>query len=173
MELSYTLHDQKTILVGSKSLDECNIVSGMDLDITDTSDTSMANDLGAAFVASEATSGTLFQQGVEKYEAKSGDAGFAAFRKARSAPPAATDDTDKDAAGKFDVGARIITKKGAVGTVRFVGCVSSLPKGYWLGIELDEANGKNDGAVKGVRLFQCEANKGTVVRPSAASVLGN
>ena len=40
-----------------------------------------------------------------------------------------------------------------------------------LGIELDDATGKNDGEVKGVRLFSCEPNHGAVMRPSAVEII--
>ena len=39
------------------------------------------------------------------------------------------------------------------------------------GIELDDATGKNDGEVKGVRLFSCEPNRGAVMRPSAVEIV--
>ena len=44
-----------------------------------------------------------------------------------------------------------------------------LPAGWWVGIELDSPTGKNDGEVKGVRLFRCAAQCGAVCRPSALS----
>eukprot|EP00617_Octactis_speculum_P025721 CAMPEP_0185770056 /NCGR_PEP_ID=MMETSP1174-20130828/57283_1 /TAXON_ID=35687 /ORGANISM="Dictyocha speculum, Strain CCMP1381" /LENGTH=127 /DNA_ID=CAMNT_0028455351 /DNA_START=19 /DNA_END=402 /DNA_ORIENTATION=- len=96
------------------------------------------------------------------------NAGFAAFRKgaARKPKPADTDDTDREAAEKLDVGQRVVTQRGQSATIRFIGPVAPLPKGFWVGIELDEAAGKNDGLVKGVRLFTCEANHGAVCRPS-------
>jgi hypothetical protein len=34
-----------------------------------------------------------------------------------------------------------------------------------VGIELDEASGKNDGTARGERYFRCEANKGIFVVP--------
>jgi len=52
------------------------------------------------------------------------------------------------------------------GTIRFVGKVSALPAGYWVGVELDEATGRNNGTVKGIKLFSCGENYGTVLRPS-------
>ena len=114
---------------------------------------------------------------IKKVEAKSGDSGFAAFRKANASKkkknPPPTDDTEKEEASKFQIGDRIKTKSGNFGTVRFIGQIEPLPKGYFLGCELDEAIGKNDGEVKGVRLFQCEANKGAVLRPSTATKIEN
>ena len=57
-------------------------------------------------------------------------------------------------------------KSGKTGTIRFIGPIEPLPKGFWCGVELDDASGRNDGEVKGVRLFTCEANRGAVLRPS-------
>ena len=40
-----------------------------------------------------------------------------------------------------------------------------MPGGFWVGIRYDEPVGKNDGTVKGVRLFHCSPNCGHLVRP--------
>ena len=130
----------------------------------DTNDASIANTLNAEGKDGDA---------VPRYEAKSGDAGFAAFRQKAQAKSAgvrsvATADTEKAEAEAFSVGQRVVTAKtGAAGTIRYLGPIESLPAGYWVGLELDAATGKNDGEVKGVRLFTCEANKGAILRPSA------
>ena len=49
------------------------------------------------------------------------------------------------------------------------GRVEPLPKGFWVGVELDAPNGKSDGEVKGVRLFSCAEKHGAVCRPSSLS----
>ncbi|KAJ7254323.1 dynactin [Mycena haematopus] len=51
------------------------------------------------------------------------------------------------------------------GVVRFCGATSFNP-GKWIGIELYEPNGKNDGSVGGVSYFTCKANYGIFVRAS-------
>ncbi|KAF2206954.1 hypothetical protein CERZMDRAFT_63085, partial [Cercospora zeae-maydis SCOH1-5] len=58
------------------------------------------------------------------------------------------------------------------GTVQFVGQVPDIPGGIgaWVGIELDEPTGKNDGSVKGQRYFQCQPNFGLFVRPERVQV---
>lgn len=46
-----------------------------------------------------------------------------------------------------------------VGTLRFMG-TTEFAKGTWCGVELNEPNGKNDGAVAGTRYFQCQPKHG-------------
>ncbi|PFH49823.1 hypothetical protein AMATHDRAFT_4583 [Amanita thiersii Skay4041] len=50
------------------------------------------------------------------------------------------------------------------GVVRFIG-TTSFSTGTWIGIELHEPNGKNDGSVNGVPYFSCKMNYGVFVRP--------
>ncbi|KAJ9474033.1 Protein NIP100 [Pseudozyma hubeiensis] len=56
------------------------------------------------------------------------------------------------------------------GEVLFVGQTSFAP-GVWVGIELDEQNGKNNGSVQGKRYFECEDGYGVFVRSSQVHVL--
>ncbi|KAJ3380128.1 hypothetical protein HDU84_006162 [Entophlyctis sp. JEL0112] len=49
------------------------------------------------------------------------------------------------------------------GTVRFIGS-TSFAGGVWYGLELEDAQGKNDGSIQGVRYFDCEAQRGMFVR---------
>lgn len=51
------------------------------------------------------------------------------------------------------------------GVVRFSGSTSFAP-GKWIGVELDEPLGKNDGTVQGVKYFTCKLPHGMFVRPS-------
>ncbi|KAG8906123.1 hypothetical protein FRB99_007513, partial [Tulasnella sp. 403] len=51
------------------------------------------------------------------------------------------------------------------GVVRFCG-QTSFATGKWVGIELSEPNGKNDGSVEGVAYFRCELKYGMFVRPT-------
>ncbi|KAF6754161.1 dynactin [Ephemerocybe angulata] len=59
----------------------------------------------------------------------------------------------------------IVTTPQGRGVVRFVGS-TSFQVGKWVGIELDEAIGKNDGSVQGVQYFTCRPNHGVFIRPS-------
>ncbi|KAG7387803.1 hypothetical protein PHYBOEH_008136 [Phytophthora boehmeriae] len=65
----------------------------------------------------------------------------------------------------LDVGDRVcIPDKELFGFVRFLGEIASV-KGVWVGIELDEAYGKNDGSVKGRYYFRCKPKHGVFARP--------
>lgn len=55
---------------------------------------------------------------------------------------------------------------GYKGEVAFLGDeIEGLPGGVWIGIRYDQPVGKNDGTVKGRRLFHCHPNCGHLVRP--------
>ncbi|KAI0370083.1 dynactin [Pilatotrama ljubarskyi] len=56
------------------------------------------------------------------------------------------------------------------GIVRFAGA-TSFAAGKWIGIELSEPSGKNDGSVQGVKYFSCKPNYGVFVRPSQVKVI--
>lgn len=59
---------------------------------------------------------------------------------------------------------------GRQATVRFVG-TTHFAAGDWVGIELDDGTGKNDGAVQGERYFDCEPGYGMFVRPPAIATI--
>ncbi|CCF50587.1 hypothetical protein NDA11_000188 [Ustilago hordei] len=56
------------------------------------------------------------------------------------------------------------------GEVLFVG-QTSFAAGVWVGIELDNPNGKNNGSVQGKRYFECEDGHGVFVRSSQVHLL--
>lgn len=70
---------------------------------------------------------------------------------------------------ELKVGARAQVQ-GKIGLIRFVG-TTSFQTGKWVGIELDEPQGKNSGVVQGKRYFECRTNHGVFVRPSQVKVL--
>lgn len=61
------------------------------------------------------------------------------------------------------VGQIIELNDGRLATIRFQGATGFAP-GQWVGVELEDATGKNDGSVKGDRYFDCEANYGMFLR---------
>ncbi|GAB7360344.1 hypothetical protein MBLNU230_g8302t1 [Neophaeotheca triangularis] len=63
------------------------------------------------------------------------------------------------------VGQKIELNDGRVAVVRFVG-TTSFQTGDWVGVELEEPTGKNDGSVKGQRYFDVEQNYGMFLRPA-------
>ncbi|GBG27735.1 Protein kinase, putative [Hondaea fermentalgiana] len=56
------------------------------------------------------------------------------------------------------------------GVVRFMGR-TGFARGIWVGIELDEPLGKNDGTVKGKRYFTCAESHGVFVQPQNVLVV--
>ncbi|KAJ2997082.1 hypothetical protein HDV02_005896 [Globomyces sp. JEL0801] len=58
-----------------------------------------------------------------------------------------------------------VISNGTKGIVRFVG-LTEFSTGNWVGVELDEPTGKNDGSVADVRYFDCKAGHGIFVRES-------
>lgn len=60
--------------------------------------------------------------------------------------------------GDLRLGDRVIvtsTQGSKTGTLRYLG-QTEFAVGQWAGVELDEAQGKNDGAVAGTRYFDCQ-----------------
>ncbi|KAJ0397813.1 hypothetical protein P43SY_000893 [Pythium insidiosum] len=73
-------------------------------------------------------------------------------------------------ADKYHPGDRVcIPEKEIFGFVRFFGDIEGV-KGVWVGVELDEPKGKNDGSVKGRYYFRCKPNHGVFARPAQVYV---
>ncbi|KAF7182186.1 hypothetical protein CNMCM7691_001665 [Aspergillus felis] len=68
------------------------------------------------------------------------------------------------------IGHVVALTDGRQATVRFIG-TTHFAAGDWVGIELDEPTGKNDGAVQGERYFDCEPGFGMFIRPSAIAAI--
>ena len=70
----------------------------------------------------------------------------------------------------FRPGQSVLLSDGNRGTVRFAG-QTQFRVGDWLGVELDERIGKNDGSVNGVRYFDCPNGYGIFVKPMTVKVV--
>ncbi|CAG8449653.1 12260_t:CDS:2 [Ambispora leptoticha] len=72
----------------------------------------------------------------------------------------------------ISVGRRVIlpTKNNAPGTIQFLG-ETEFAKGYWVGIELDNPVGKNNGTVANIQYFETAPNQGIFVRPDSILII--
>lgn len=69
--------------------------------------------------------------------------------------------------GEFAVGdAVLVGSTQEPGTIKFIG-VAQFSLGEWVGVELDNPLGKNDGTVKDVKYFDCKPKHGIFVRRTA------
>ena len=68
------------------------------------------------------------------------------------------------------IGQTVELVDGRFGTVRFVG-QPHFAAGDWVGVELEDDSGKNDGSVQGERYFDCEMGRGMFLRPTALTVV--
>ncbi|OTB04834.1 hypothetical protein M426DRAFT_320416 [Hypoxylon sp. CI-4A] len=68
------------------------------------------------------------------------------------------------------VGQYIRLTDGRNAIVRFVG-QTHFAVGDWVGIELEDDTGKNNGIVQGQRYFDCSPNRGMFVRPNTVTIL--
>ncbi|KAG9234899.1 dynein associated protein-domain-containing protein [Amylocarpus encephaloides] len=59
---------------------------------------------------------------------------------------------------------------GRLAIVRYVG-QTEFAAGEWIGVELEDYSGKNDGSVKGQRYFDCDMGRGMFLRPSAVKII--
>ncbi|KAH7021121.1 dynactin [Microdochium trichocladiopsis] len=70
----------------------------------------------------------------------------------------------------IQVGQTIRLNDGRTAIVRFVGQTHFAPS-EWIGVELEDDSGKNDGAVQGERYFDCPPGRGMFVRPTAVAAI--
>jgi dynactin 1 len=64
------------------------------------------------------------------------------------------------------IGQTVELNDGRTATIRFIG-QTEFAAGEWIGVELEDHGGKNDGSVKGERYFECEMGRGMFVRLAA------
>lgn len=70
----------------------------------------------------------------------------------------------------FKPGQIVQLSDGRKATVRFAG-QTNFQVGEWIGVELEDKTGKNDGSVQGVRYFDCPAGYGMFVKPMMATII--
>ncbi|RDA93858.1 hypothetical protein CP533_6356 [Ophiocordyceps camponoti-saundersi (nom. inval.)] len=70
----------------------------------------------------------------------------------------------------FKPGQTVQLNDGRRATVRFVG-QTSFQVGEWVGVELEDKTGKNDGSVQGERYFDCPMGYGMFVKPMMATII--
>ncbi len=77
----------------------------------------------------------------------------------------------KESVEGIEVGMRCeVQPGGRRGQVMWVGENAALKPGYWVGVKLDEPLGMNNGTVKGIQLFECGENYGSMVRGKNCTV---
>ena len=75
------------------------------------------------------------------------------------------------ASDDIKVGTKVeVTGKDWRGVVAFSG-LTSFAAGKWVGVVLDQPNGKNNGSVQGKTYFSCQDNYGLFVRPTQLTIL--
>lgn len=72
----------------------------------------------------------------------------------------------------ISVGLRAQVMPGARrGVIKFVGEIEQLKSsGYWVGVQFDEPLGRNDGTIKGVKIFDCPDGYGVFARGNNVTV---
>jgi len=80
----------------------------------------------------------------------------------RSTPAKSRSRAEADTS-ELEVGSRI-KFEGHGGCVRFIG-KTQFAGGTWIGVQLDEPCGRNDGSVAGARYFECQPHCGLFMRP--------
>ncbi|XP_032718615.1 centrosome-associated protein 350 isoform X3 [Lontra canadensis] len=68
----------------------------------------------------------------------------------------------------FHIGDRVLISNVQPGTLRFKG-VTSFAKGFWAGVELDKAEGNNNGTYDGIVYFVCKEKHGIFAPPQKIS----
>jgi dynactin 1 len=71
---------------------------------------------------------------------------------------------------ELSAGRKVQLSDSRYATVRYAG-QTTFAAGVWVGIELEDASGKNDGSVQGERYFDCPMGHGMFVRPTTLKVL--
>ena len=71
----------------------------------------------------------------------------------------------------WKIGQKVQLNDGRSATVRYIGNLH-FTAGDWVGVELEDASGKNDGSAKGERYFECATGYGIFLRPTMIARAG-
>ncbi|XP_029791127.1 centrosome-associated protein 350 isoform X3 [Suricata suricatta] len=83
-------------------------------------------------------------------------------------PPSLVSVSVADELRDFHIGDRVLIGNVQPGTLRFKG-VTSFAKGFWAGVELDKAEGNNNGTYDGIVYFVCREKHGIFAPPQKIS----
>ena len=72
--------------------------------------------------------------------------------------------------GDYKIGQTVQFGDQRQGIVRWLGR-GAFAAGEWVGLELPDDTGKNDGSVKGERYFECAPGHGMMIRPEAITAI--
>lgn len=72
--------------------------------------------------------------------------------------------------GDYIVGQTVQFGNERQGIIRWLGR-GAFAAGDWVGVELSDDSGKNDGSVKGERYFECAPGHGMMIRPEAIDAI--
>ncbi|XP_020020042.1 CAP-Gly domain-containing linker protein 2 isoform X2 [Castor canadensis] len=115
--------------------------------------------------SSAAPVATGSKEGSPLHKQASGPPSSTATATAPEKPGPKVAEVGDDFLGDFVVGERVWVNGVKPGLVQYLGETQFAP-GQWAGVVLDDPVGKNDGAVGGVRYFECPALQGIFTRPS-------
>uniref|UniRef100_A0A2K6B2B1 CAP-Gly domain containing linker protein 2 n=1 Tax=Macaca nemestrina TaxID=9545 RepID=A0A2K6B2B1_MACNE len=115
--------------------------------------------------SSSAAAATGSKEGSPLHKQSSGPSSSPAAAAAPEKPGPKAAEVGDDFLGDFVVGERVWVNGVKPGVVQYLGETQFAP-GQWAGVVLDDPVGKNDGAVGGVRYFECPALQGIFTRPS-------
>uniref|UniRef100_A0A8C9DRG9 CAP-Gly domain containing linker protein 2 n=1 Tax=Prolemur simus TaxID=1328070 RepID=A0A8C9DRG9_PROSS len=119
----------------------------------------------ASASASAAAAATGSKEGSPLHKQASGPSSSPAAAAAPEKPGPKVAEVGDDFLGDFVLGERVWVNGVKPGVVQYLGETQFAP-GQWAGVVLDDPVGKNDGAVGGVRYFECPALQGIFTRPS-------
>ncbi|PKS12204.1 hypothetical protein jhhlp_001503 [Lomentospora prolificans] len=71
----------------------------------------------------------------------------------------------------ISVGHIVQLPNGRKAEVKFVG-ETAFSAGIWVGLELEDEGGKNDGSVQGTRYFSCDMGRGMFMKPTNLKIIG-